>query len=100
MQSSEALCLGEMLPIKVGFREEWLWVYGGSAPQRGARCPCLLRRGAWGLSSTAVLRRSLGQTDPGWDLTCTTCCVTLGKWLEVSQIWLLGYKMEENHCEH
>lgn len=39
-----------------------------------------------GLCYTAVLKRCSGQTDPGWGLTCTTCCVTLGKLLELSKI--------------
>lgn len=83
-------CLGEMLPVR-------------SASWRGCGFMVVLLLGGGtfvpssqepgDLCSIAVLRRCLGQTDPGWGPTCTTRCVTLGKLLELSQTWFLSYKM-------
>ena len=66
--------------------------YGNASSCQGASVP-VLEEGLRDLPPTEVLRRSLGQTDSGWGLTCTTYRVTLNTLLELSQIWFLSYKM-------
>ena len=66
--------------------------YGDASSWQGASVP-VLGKELRDLPFTEVLRRTLGQTDSGWGLTCATYCVTLNTFLKLSQTWLLTYKM-------
>lgn len=66
VQNSDVSLLGVMLPTQANSLEEGLWVMVmplGKGPS------------VRDLPSTEVLRRSLGQTDSGWGLICTTYTV-------------------------
>ena len=85
VQSSDASLLGVMLPTQANSPEEGLWVMVMPLLGKGPSVR--------DLPSTEVLRRSLGQTDSGWGLICTSYCLTLNTLLELSQTWFLSYIM-------
>ena len=86
-------CLGDMLPIKANFQEgPWFMVM---TAWTGPFVPAFSGWEPGVPPFIEILRRCLGQTDPGWGPIFTTWCVTLCKLLQLSQTWFLVYKMEK-----